>query len=782
MAFSCPNNGVHPSLSKIGLVALALAALSGPALGAAPARGQVALELVSYLGGYNDGLFIQGQYAYTGFGRELSILDVSDPTHLTRVGHVLFEKSEVLDVQVAGSYAYVATADGYSSGVPLGSLKVIDVSDPHAPLEVTSCSLPGGAWALSISGAHVYLTNNQGLWVADISDPSHPRPVGACDMPGGAYDVQAVGGYAYLIHSDGYRNGSLKVVGISDPAHPQVLGSYNISGTLRGLAVAGQYAYVADNTAGKLRVVDVSDPAHPHETASTPILNGGDIYGVYVAGSRAYVAGSGHISGPYWYGGVEVVDISNPSVPKNLNNYVTPKATTAYDVYTWGDYVFLTTNYFGLLLAVDISDLGHPTEAGVYQVPQAATAIHVSGDYAYIADWGVSVVDVSDRASPAMVSSYKIPPPLSANLQMAVSGNYAYVGDYTSGLSIVSISGPITPTRVGHYAAHVGDVAVAGGYAYVADDFITYDSGLEIIDVSDPAHPVRASFYETPGETVAGVAVSGDYVYLGTGPDGLLVLDVSDPAHPAQVGAYSAPGSVGSISVSGHYAYVTFVVNKVWGQECSLRVLDMSDLTHPSQVGVYSLPEIVGWTGQVFVSDTYAYLATAALSNSQTSRLWLVDVSDPAHPSLVDVYDIPAATNGVYAAGEYVYVAADGLYILRLAPLAMQVAPQAVTWLAEAGGPDPLPQAVRIESTGRPLTWTAALSPSVGWLEAAPLGGVTPAVLTVTAHITGLGLGTLTTALVVESEPAVQGSPQIVPVTLIVAEEVHRLYLPLALR
>ncbi|MFM6592768.1 MAG: hypothetical protein ACKPJH_08845, partial [Dolichospermum sp.] len=60
---------------------------------------------------------------------------------------------------------------------------------------------------------------------------------------------------------------------------------------------------------------------------------------------------------------------------------------------------------------------------------------------------------------------------------MQVVGNYAYVTDYYSGLQIIDISNPTTPTLKGNYdtsGSAIG-VQVVGNYAYVAD----HDSGLQ---------------------------------------------------------------------------------------------------------------------------------------------------------------------------------------------------------------------------------------------------------------------------------------------------------------
>jgi len=68
-----------------------------------------------------------------------------------------------------------------------------------------------------------------------------------------------------------------------------------------------------------------------------------------------------------------------------------------------------------------------------------------------------------------------------------VVGNYAYVADSGSGLQIIDISNPATPTLKGNYdtSGAAADVQIVGNYAYVADS----DGGLQILDVSDFTNP-----------------------------------------------------------------------------------------------------------------------------------------------------------------------------------------------------------------------------------------------------------------------------------------------------
>jgi len=81
-----------------------------------------------------------------------------------------------------------------------------------------------------------------------------------------------------------------------------------------GVAVSGTHAYVADNYGG-LRVVDVSDPTSPQEVGFYRAWDA-VAKGVKIAGHYAYVAS---------VKGLHVIDVSNPAGPQHVGFSATPK-------------------------------------------------------------------------------------------------------------------------------------------------------------------------------------------------------------------------------------------------------------------------------------------------------------------------------------------------------------------------------------------------------------------------------------------------------------------------
>ena len=165
------------------------------------------VELVGQIGGVSYAVAVQGSYAYLGVGLRLVVLDISNPEEPLVLGRTEVLSYLVEAVAVAGGYAYFADSGN--------GLRVIDVGDPVAPVQV-----------------------------------------GYCDIQGRASGVAVAGGYAYI------ASGDLRVIDVTDPAAPVEVGYYHTPGSARNVAVDSSHAYVADGSRG-LRVIDVENPTHP---------------------------------------------------------------------------------------------------------------------------------------------------------------------------------------------------------------------------------------------------------------------------------------------------------------------------------------------------------------------------------------------------------------------------------------------------------------------------------------------------------------------------------------
>ncbi len=483
--------------------------------------------------GFTRDVYVAGSYAYVADGGAgLRVVDVSNPAapveagaydtpgyaggvYVPSTGAVLSSskgsgrRSTGLDAGVASNpstgsepalslpkgrrYAYVA--DG-SAG-----LRVVDISDPIAPVEVSAYDVLGDATRLHVTGGHAYVvTDDAGLRVVDVSDPTVPLEVGAYDRLGFAQDVHVPSTSAVLSSSKGSGHRS----------------------TGLDAGVAGGHVYVADQDAG-LRVVDIADSTAPVEVGvyETP----GDAAGLYVAGNYAYLAAGD--------AGLRVADVSDPTAPVEIGAYDTPG--TAEGVYVTSGYAYVADGDAGLRV-VDVSNPATPLEVGAYDTPGYAVGVYVTDGHAYVAaEWaGLRVVDVSDPAAPVEVGAYNTP---GYAADIYVVGAYAYVAAEDAGLRVVDVSEPPHPIEVGAFETpgYVGGIHVAGAYAYLTD----WRYGLRVVDVSNPTAPVEVGTYAVPGTPQSvyvtdspstGTVLSSSkgsgrrYVYVVGGDSGLFIL------------------------------------------------------------------------------------------------------------------------------------------------------------------------------------------------------------------------------------------------------------------
>ena len=322
--------------------------------------------------------------------------------------------------------------------------------------------------------------------------------------------------------------------------------------------------------------------------------------------------------------------------------------------------------------------------------------VAIQGNYAYVAAQGaVSVLDISNPSHPVQIAAIDTPGSAEG---IAISGTYAYVADWDSGLRIVNIAIPAQPVEVGHYdtPGFAYGVAVQGNYAYVAD----HAAGLEIINVTTKSNPTLAGRYDTPGYAW-NVAVSGDYAFVADGFAGLLVLDVSNPASPVVADSCTATDRVMDVAVSGDYAYLA-------DGTAGLRVVGFDagpPLSLTCNTGSLAL---AGRALGVFVSGDLVYLA------SDSAGLHVVDVVNPASPALVDSFDTTGRAYAVAVSGTAALVADDSGG-LRVIDVSAEPAPVIVGHAATSGNAE----AVAVEDA------IAYVADGDGGLRAFDVGSVT---------------------------------------------------------
>src|SRR5271157_5043162 len=481
----------------------------------------------------------------------------------------------------------------------------LDVSDPASMLQIGATGSLGGE-------------------VRDIAFPA-ANPIAArlplVRLPGGSRQTPLP--LVYVAAGEG----GLYIIDVSNPARPGIAGSYAAPGYAEAVATSGDYAYLADGPGG-LRIVNVRNPSQPVEVAAA--FSQDYVFGVSLAGHRAYLAAAGS--------GLLVVDISSPSRPKELARLSLP--AYAYGVAVVGQTAYVAAGWAGLAV-IDVSNPSLPVETSVSPTSGWAMGVEAKGNVLYIADalGGVLAMDISNPARPASLGSIQFP--AGDSQRLAVDGTLVLVADRNMGVQALDVSNPVQPAGLGNFQPMgvAEAVAVANGHAYVADG-----EAIRIFDISDPAQSSALGVFQYAANVgLAGppvLTVSGNFVYLAAGFSslGAVVVDVSDPLHPTG-SAYGFPfGTTRTEVVQGGL----MAMANEWG----LRFIDVSDPhalcqlsflnidgAGPTPRGLVPLDAAV--TTGVALSGHFAYAAAT------TGGVWIVDISDPRNPVVVNQYSEP---------------------------------------------------------------------------------------------------------------------------------------------
>ena len=418
---------------------------------------------------------VLGKRAYLANAMGLQIVDVTDPDKPLRLGG---RATPGIATAVAVTIRHAYVADG------LGGLQIVDIANSSLPAIMGEFAIPGLSEWVSFADDHAFVSNGSALHVVDVATPEEPAGAGSyASSLEAASSVGLAGSIAYVTSGAG----GLYTIDVMTATAPVVLG--NVRGVEDAAFVAhqGAVAYVAASFEG-LWVVDVSDPATPMGRGMWPVAGEAESVGVAVEGNLAYLANqpdwdSDELAG----GGLRIIDCADPDNPAEIGFYEAHEQ--AWAVAASGGYAYLGVSYYdelegeavGGLSIIDISDPTAPDEVAFLPLPDEARALALRGSLILVGTPSSShVVDVSNPTAPRLRGASGAPA-----YGIAADADYAYLASFD--LTVLDLSDPDAPLEMGHVVTpgRAAGVAAGGGFAIVADGA----GGIVIVEVPRPAPP-----------------------------------------------------------------------------------------------------------------------------------------------------------------------------------------------------------------------------------------------------------------------------------------------------
>ena len=416
--------------------------------------------------------------------------------------------TDATELRVVADGAVIGTADPAA-----GTLRITGL-DPSREIALT-VQLWTPAGPVGERTVSVRAKTSSGVASASHLDPGRAGPGTYADTWG--YTAPDGTEYALLA----VREAGLSVIDITGaPAAPPVEVGFLAAppGTLdaKDVKVYGHHAYVV-NESGPIQIVDLSDPAAPVQVGLLdvqPGVSGGGAHNVLVAEGHLWVTG-GRTTGN---AGVRVYSLAAPARPALTDAFEPTHQAVAY----YHDFEIRDGIGYGAAIyasgGVDVLDVSDPSAlrllttftypgAGAHNTctTEDGATVYVGDEIGSSGNW-IRIFDVADLDNPELVGAVVVDPEAVVH-NCYVRGDRLYVAHYTEGLRVFDISDPHAPVETAYLDTYLapgyGFRGAWTAYPYFASGKVIVSdlqSGLWVVTLTDD--PVDA---EPPPAPVVGL-------------------------------------------------------------------------------------------------------------------------------------------------------------------------------------------------------------------------------------------------------------------------------------
>lgn len=349
------------------------------------------------------------------------------------------------------------------------------------------------------------------------------------------------------------------------------------------------------------------------------------------------------------YRGLQVFDIAQPDAPALVGTMLTDVHVTGLVVS--GDRAYLPAENDGVLV-VDISEPTTPKQIGRIGTPGVAREVVAfdRGGVAYvaIADGieGVRIVDVSEPAAPRTISVFDPSGARAADVRdVDVDGNLLAAADGEHGYVVADLTTLASPTRIGggYTTRPAIDVVLHGGLVYVSHSpgFIdVYDTRVAGLPRVGGVQACDFCLQRYP----AYLHMIGDQLYVTAAREGVYTYALDGAGGMSLAGTRRTPGPAFAVVETADRVYV--------GEEGGLVSFDRA---------TFGAPRFFDPTGNsnaasVAIVGNIAYVAAASRG------LQILRLEEPELPKLTAVLPTPASPWGDTSA-VFVRASEDVLFV-----------------------------------------------------------------------------------------------------------------------
>ncbi len=536
---------------------------------------------------YAEDVDIDGNFAYIASRDSgLIIADISDKNNIKAISAVNpFDPTSnrrISEVVVQANLGGGEVSINYAYTINGREMRVLDVSNPLLPVEIASLVFSETVANLTIVGNQAYVhgvPNSSNVFIIDISDPANLRQISTFQALSSISDI-SVSAQTLYVYS---RGQGVQIINVIDPTNPVAEALFPVN-IIRSYAIDADNntLYVEKDLPGNITAVDIVDVSDINNiNVLSTITNGrNDIQGLHVFNNSLYLSGNT----------LSVYDISNKAVPVLIGNVENISFTGNLDVANGSVYIANTDRGLKITELSDLSALVPPTN---YLTPGAFTSdVSIQDNFAYVAitdrnntaNNGLHIVNVSDVANPQLVS---IVPVTARPSTVKAAGNFVYMIDDASNLHIIDITDPTSPVINSVYPlqGRRTGMSIQGNRVFI--------SSGEVVNVSDPTTPSTITNLNLLTDAVKNnILIASEQT--GNNISFFDISDINNPLRISNYASNSKstnPFQNLATNVTGDFAYIGGDNFNSNSRNSQFNILDLTSITNPGNVAV---PGIIG--------------------------------------------------------------------------------------------------------------------------------------------------------------------------------------------